>query len=579
MNFLKKYKMEICCVSVFAIFYIGCCSYYMIELPHMTWFDQIPLIDKFYSHTLNFRDLMSTYGEHGMFGTNILFLLNTILFKMSTLFDVYLNDLNVLIVAVICVYAIRNTWGKPRSLGYYITVLGVCFFAFNILQESSGAMETQVRLGLLFCVLIVFYIDSLLHSNKIGPRKLAIHTFLVVCGINIFGTLYSFAVVPAIICWLVYRWYKSQKIAGEEIFLGSTYLVSCVMYILQYHLLGKGGVNSGLKDAIISLISAPNHILMSLIGYCGSFVLGYPALADGILTDRKYIAIGGLMLLIMMFAIYIFFAHHQYTTSMMPILLIAYSLSVWFLVLVGRYAEGMGEWQWMTNYWYYVHVKLAMVGIVWILGKSIFPKMENCNYIGILAMIAILIMGIFGESLAIKRLPNVKAYYIEKQPYLFAENIDELPVDDNGNTPLLHNRDMTMNAIKILKKYNLSVYRYYSSYEKMCRLNDGLKSTGIYDDGWVEPYATLQIKSGNDNKIILNGWYNKEILKGDEIITVSANNQILVSYQLTSQDIHIEVPCESNTNLDLVLESNFSFQADAPDTRTLSFILNDIIVN
>lgn len=174
MNFLKKYKMEICCVSVFAIFYIGCCSYYMIELPHMTWFDQIPLIDKFYSHTLNFRDLMSTYGEHGMFGTNILFLLNTILFKMSTLFDVYLNDLNVLIVAVICVYAIRNTWGKPRSLGYYITVLGVCFFAFNILQESSGAMETQVRLGLLFCVLIVFYIDSLLHSNKIGPRKLAI---------------------------------------------------------------------------------------------------------------------------------------------------------------------------------------------------------------------------------------------------------------------------------------------------------------------------------------------------------------------------------------------------------------------
>ena len=136
-----------------------------------------------------------------------------------------------------------------------------------------------------------------------------------------------------------------------------------------------------------------------------------------------------------------------------------------------------------------------------------------------------------------------------------------------------------MNAIKILKKYNLSVYRYYSSYEKMCGLNDGLKSTGIYDDGWVEPYATLQIKSGNDNKIILNGWYNQEILKGNEIITVSANNQILVSYQLTSQDIHIEVPCESNTNLDLVLESNFSFQADAPDTRTLSFILNDIIVN
>lgn len=99
MNMLKKNKFEIGVVLLFGAIYCIYCSYVMLELPFLTWFDQLPLIDKLYTKELSLSDLMNTYGEHGMFGTNLLFLLNCGVFNMSTLFDVYLNDINVIIVA------------------------------------------------------------------------------------------------------------------------------------------------------------------------------------------------------------------------------------------------------------------------------------------------------------------------------------------------------------------------------------------------------------------------------------------------------------------------------------------------
>ena len=100
---------------------------------------------------------------------------------------------------------------------------------------------------------------------------------------------------------------------------------------------------------------------------------------------------------------------------------------------------------------------------------------------------------------------------------------------------------------------------------------------GIYQDGWVAPETKLQIASGSTGVINLMGTYTQEI-KGDEVISIYQDQTLLTQYPVTGQDIEIEIPCHSDTVAELMIKCNFSFAAEPPDVRELSFQIDDIIV-
>lgn len=577
-KFLKEHYLESIIFGIFAVTYVLFCSYFMTELPHLTWFEQVVWIDKYFTGTLSIQDFFNSYGEHGMFGTNLLMILNTALFGFSTLFDVYLNDILVIITGIIGLAVWKGYNSNDRKTWVYPTgILLTCFFLFNILQGSSGGMETQVRLGLFFGILSMFLCDKLLRTETSKWYKIGTY-IVVVLSINVFGTLYSVASAVGI-CLICLGKLITKRADKNVVCLMALHIFCWILYFLEYSMLSKITENStGGRNLAWTLVTNFPDVLKALVAFSGSFLLGYPSMADNLISGQVYQIIGVCVFAIVILCATVYVRKEYYRLSFLPFFFVLYTYFVWFMVLVGRYGQSQGDWRWFANYWYFVHTKIATISLVWILLLYIRDaQIRKLKAFSIVCLIFLILIGMFGYYTELKRVPNEKIYYENMQPYLFAESIDELPVDENNNTPLLHTPEMTMKSIEILKKYRLSVYRYYDAYEKMDAIRNGiLPSVGIYEDGWVERNARISATSGDGGIIHLKGYYNQEIT-GNEVISVYQGENLLAEYVISGQDIEFDIPCTPNNTVGLTIKCNFSFQADPPDIRELSFILNGLI--
>lgn len=102
------------------------------------------------------------------------------------------------------------------------------------------------------------------------------------------------------------------------------------------------------------------------------------------------------------------------------------------------------------------------------------------------------------------------------------------------------------------------------------------KLSGYYSiDGWLEKESEFNIKSGNTGKIIIEGYYPKDItenLTGRILI----NGLVAKQYKITSSNFKIELKVEPNKVVNLKIENNFDFSAKYPDIRKLSFVLKNM---
>lgn len=569
-----------------SLFYMVFCNYLMVELPFLTWFDQMGLVENYYNGTLSLGKLMTTYGEHGMFGYNMLFLANIAIFKMTTFFDVYLNDINVTIIGIICWLLIKNTFNNHKNKIYYITIFIVFLVAFNGMQLSSGAMETQVRLGILFFVLASIFVDRFL-VEKFIRRDLLITVFLIILSINVFGTVYSFAGIPIIFIITLVKLYKYKEnltYIKNGIIILFTYFLSVLLYVIQYKLIGKGEMNSGgITSGILGILLDPLNTIKSIFAYNASGLLGWATYADNLIPKDVYLIIGFIVTIIYFYSIYSFIYKKMYKKTYMPILFMGYSFVVLMLTMIGRYYE----WGWYVNCWYTVHTKLGLIGSVWILGYDLNTKnfTKKIQPIVISSCLGILLIGIFfGNFNELKRVKHERQYYLEKQKYLFVEEINELPVDLNGNTPLLHTPEMTMKSIEILRKYDLSIYKQHYVYEDYLKYKkEYLKKfiagyTPLYGydkDGWVRKTSEFKVRTGLEGKITINGRYPKDSSGGLKT-NYYVDGKLVKTYQITQNDFIVTFDVPPSKEIKLRIENEFDFKADAPDVRRLSFILNKI---
>lgn len=586
MNKIKKYRFELFIVALFSLLYVIFCNYLMIELPHLTWFDQFHLIEKYYNKSISYKDFFTTYGEHGLFGYNIIFLLNVIVLKLSTMFDVYMNDLNVFIVGSLSIYILLKQKKEDLNLYLYrICVITCSVFLFSFMQLSSaGGMETQVRLGILFFFIVSFLVDKIF-KEEVKFKYLLYLWITMFLSINIFGTLYSYAAYPfyLIISIILYFKKESRIVRKNIVKTIGIYTLCCILYILQYDLFSKGGFNNsdlGIFERLIKLLLNPLQILYSLFSYNASSVFGYAALVDGVIPDKIYLFTGFVVSLVFFYSIFLFFKNKMYHKTVIPFLFIGYSFFVFVLTLLGR---GDGSWEWFANYWYNVHTKFAPVGsilIVYMYNTETSTKSVKFKKLNNIIVCVLLFLCLLGNCIELRRAPHERTYYMEKQPYLFAESIDELPIDTNGNTPLLHSKEMTWKCINYMKMYNLSVYKYYDSYRKMREISKNLekkfnKIKGLYDDYWVEKESEFQIKTGNKGEIFLDLTFPKD-LNGDEKVTVSIDGVRSDLIIKNKNDKYKLVTDKKNKIVTITMISNFEFKADYPDKRMLSFILNDV---
>jgi hypothetical protein len=418
--------------------------------------------------------LLTTYGEHGMFGYNIIFLLNVIVFNMSLAFDIWLNALLVLISGFVFLFEIKKSLESHNGLFYKFIVLIWAFISFGLMQGSSSAMDTQVRLGLFFFILQAYMVSKAL-LQPVSTKYLCALAFVTFLSINIFGTMYSFGGIGGILLITAIAVIAKKKLAKAHVIIAVSNIICAVLYFVQYSAYGKGTATVGVVgNAAFSIINELGVFAKGLLVYNGSVVLGHSIWADNVVSINMYMLVGLFVTMIYIYAIVQYFLTKMHEKTLVPMLFLLYTFFIFVMVALSR----SHHWSQFVGSWYQVHTKPGAIAVTWILLYAFKQNswLENVRVkwswilkrgfkvVTSVFCVALVSLMVFGNAITLRRAPAVKNYIINMQPYLFLDP-DEMPVDENGQTPLLNSASQTNRAIEIMRKYRLSVYQYEHSYD------------------------------------------------------------------------------------------------------------------
>lgn len=560
----------------FFVFYAYFQHHYWLELPSMSLFEQIEMAGYYLDGGFNLSHLFSAYSEHGMLATNLMFLLNVELFNMTTTFDIVVNVIIVAVYGWVCFKMIRDSFeSDQKDFCYYFTIAVCGFFAFNIVQGSCSGMDMQVRFGLLAGLFTSIAFDRLLRAdNKL--KHVALFSLMTLLYINVFGTLYCMATTAVFLVVLVLRviaekkWSKAAAVVVVSLACWGLYFIEYPTAMVSTDVaLSSESAPLTLKAVFDTLV----FYFRSLLVYSGSFVLGYDTIVDGRIPTDLYMVVGFLILELILWTAVRFFVNKQYEKTWMPLMLIGYSYAVFCMLLLGRNDLGV---EWYASTWYHVHTKAAVIGMLWIFLTD--AKRNKSVYSGLcMAVCAVMLCGgIFGATVTGARVPYVRIYLENKQPFLYVVDAEDMPVDENGMTPLDHNLDMTMKCLEILREHELSVFSDPENAEKeyvapieMLAAGEYYCVQGVWEDGWATDLFEVAVNTGTFDKLTMRGFYPFEIT-GQEIITVTVGDTI-VEYPIQSPDLEIAIDVPVNETVSVVVSSNFSF-TNQPDVRKLCFI-------
>ena len=560
-SIFKSYY-EFIFIIIFGGVYVGFCSGFMINLPYCTWFSELGLAQKFLDGTMKISDLFFRYGEHGLFGYNLLFLLNLKLFNINTLFDVYVNDINVILIAVLTLILVRKSLKDRKGIFYPAFSALICLVLLSTVQWSSGGMETQVRLGILFFVIAAIFIDRSIRE-KVSVRYIIVTALLIILNINVFGTLYTFAPLPLIFILMLIYSIRHKQIKRDYIVIAGTYLFSTIFYIYSYSLFSGGTIsNTGIKSNLLQMLQNPFEVIKSIFSFNASGLIGYSAIADGEISPHRFLFVGFIITCVYIYAIFRYCKSKMYRDTTVPLMFMAYTLTQLPMVLIGRVVS----WQWVAEGWYVVHTKLGLAACIWIIiydiqklrsakelsALSVKEKTEKkayklkCAYFVISILTFIVFTGalVFGSKCDFKRAPNIKVWFENMKPYLYVDNASDMPVDSAGNTPFADNLSHTMWSIGILKEYKLSVFAHpLVNTPQMASLPAARRLIGFYSyEGsriWMSQSSSAVMYTGDNGNMTLKGDLPDFLLPNK--ITIYINDQQVYSNSLTSNDVNVQL--------------------------------------
>lgn len=575
---IKFEYVEYVLFFAFFIYYIYFQHNYWIELPSMSLFEQIEMAEHYLDGTLGLSNLFSSYSEHGMFATNLLFLLNVELFDMTTTFDIVVNIIIVGVFGLICFKAIRNSFqDAKKDFGYYLAIAVCGFFAFNIVQGSCSGMDMQVRLGLLFGLLCILEFDKIL-CGDISFKRLTKFSVMTLLYINVFGTLYCMATTAVLFVVIVLRAIVQRK-WDKTIWVIVGISIACwLLYFIEYPtaMVSTDVALSGQTTSftIMELFNTFTFCIRSLLVYSGSFVFGYDAIVDARIPIDLYMVVGFLVVELVLWSAIRFFKAKQYEKTWIPLMLIGYSYAVFCMLILGRNDLGI---EWYASTWYHVHTKSAVIGMIWILMKDANENRKKFTHINIASCGIMLFAGLLGTMITNVRIPYVREYLENKEQYLYVVNEEDMPVDEAGMTPLDHNLDMTMKCLEILRDYNLSVFsepentdKVYISPTETLNCGEYMCVQGAWEDGWITTSSEVLVKTEEDTHLVMRGYYPFEVT-GQQVITVKVGEHI-EEYLITGSELAIDIDVPENECVSVKMSCNFSF-TNSPDIRKLCFVL------
>lgn len=460
-------KWEFLCLLCGALFYLAYVLYMHIEAPIETYMSKLYLVEPFYTGNLTPELLLIPYSGQGMLAVNLYFLFNLKMFHFSILAESLMNAILVFAVGWISlIYYTKkiNREYNKKSFYYYIATLIMTMFLFTNMQQGGGGMSLQVRFGLVAFIVCTVMIDRCFFDKADNNRYFVMTLIAIFLSFCLFGTLYSYAGVPAVFLVILIITIQKKKFSAKSAIMCAVYMLSGYLYLIEYGLIAQGAggsiASSGLMDKIINIFINVKRVAKAFLHWTGSVLLGRISLEEGYVTPRTYMLIGAIVFLLIIVSVFLFFKVKMYETTFLPIFWYGYYFALFAILYLGR-----GEFfdsGWFTSSWYTVHSKIVAVAFFSILIYTLNRYSLKRRVLMTAACICSIFWCVglvFGSAVNIKRLPYEKIWILNKMSYFYVNSIDELPVDEGGMTPLLQDLQTTWDSICILKKYHLSLFR------------------------------------------------------------------------------------------------------------------------
>jgi len=594
--FIKQFEWF---VLIFFTIYYGFYTYVtMANVVFLGWFFQIPIFEKYFNNDLHFWDLFTRFGEHGMFGYNVISLINLKFFSWNTLFDAYLNVFIVLFTGIFFYIGYKRSFGKNYNILNKILVIVPIIVLFSIVQQSSASMETQIRLGLLFFFFTSYVLDKYIIYGFTSVWNLIYIIFLFFLSINIFGTFYSFAWVPSILMCFIIKFFKNKKLSNFEFILIITIIFFCISYFFEYWNINSYKTNpiqesTDMRGSIIALVTHPLFSIKWMLAYLGSGTFGRTLFEDKIIrNDTVFILNGLFVFLVSLYSIIRFFISKMYEKTILPLFMIGYTFFIGLMVMLGRVGVmvmlgDFSQWFWGTNYWYAVHTKIGISACMWILIYDLLMNINSVKKIIKVFFPVFIIIFILGSQLLStlvdwRRAPWVKKWYEEKILYIL--NPEKTNIDAFGYTPLVVNYEQSINVISFLKKYNLNVFSNLDS-------KNIIKLAGWNSDNWISKNAKTMIVDSKKGVLVINLYIPVDVFtnvyKNSIMLQVMNGKNVLGqqeflegSFDNGSIEVNFDIPKETELSLDLKLDKSFIPKEYnlGEDSRNLGIIVNNIKV-
>jgi hypothetical protein len=234
----------------------------------------------------------------------------------------------------------------------------------------------------------------------------------------------------------------------------------------------------------------------------------------------------------------------------------------------------------MLATWYGLHLKLGLIGILWILivlaSQSQFQ--EKVNFFPFkktlsIVILSVLIISVLGVSnlKQFQREPSERNYFINVQKALMSPYA--LSADASGLTPLLLPVDQSKLTIAKLKADKLNLYARNSLIPVGISFDPQLyyQAGEAYSDGWLGKTSTLTIASGACVNLKLAFAAYIAVLPQDLYIHISNRSPVYHRFFRPDYDLVIEKLKPGDT-----LTFNFSKEfvpaniGQGPDLRALS---------
>lgn len=574
---------EVFCLATGTIFVVIHSLYTTVELPYSSWFDQFHIVENYFRGSLSTQDLFTRYDEHGMLGTNIIFLLNVVFFKLTTFLDVYIGIFSFLLMAIMCVFGLKRLTRDNTSTIYKTCAALICFVVLSVMYQVAGGVETQICLGYLFSVVSFFLIDRSFFNYTSFFYKMVV-AITIFISVNIFGTFYGIAAYPALLLLFVCGLFNPVKRVWSIILI-----VLCVsfaaLYGYEYDFIGKQVMDSAkILQTMMACFRNPAIIVRSIFSANACAVLGYATFVSDI-PRSVYLLCGLIMSSIQLYALISYFLYKMYRLSWLPVLFIGYSLGVLALIMLG---ESFGGWEELSQFRYQIHYKIGLVGIVMIFyaHQKRKPLRGGVFNLPKYALSFMSVCLIFGTGMTILRAPDVRMQCLTKQPYLFVTDKDVFavpPDSKNGYNLVLMNKPETiMKAIELMRTHNLSVYKdnaYFQEYFKIPSSNNFYVTKGWYSDKWIGEEFEAVFDSGPEGKVELTCYFPKNHVTGEEKGTITFNDEAYtIKMQAGLFKLSYSVPPNKLIVLRIKNDFSYSSTSSSPDLRHLCFLIIGISV-